>query len=274
MAHLARGDIAAAREAIALGERASSGVPDHGRVLEARARLQLADGDPAGALASALALEEILRDRFARHQPRVWEWRRIGALAAHTLGEDARAQELLEPDVRTLREIGPARQLGEALTVEGLITGGEAGAELLAEAAGILERSPARLRLAETLLALGAARRRLGRRTDAKEPLYKALALAAEFGATPLEREAREELGRLGLRPRRTARSGVASLTPSEVQVAELAAEGMTTPQIAGRLHVTANTVETHLRHIYQKLSVSGRRELPSALERAVQTGS
>jgi DNA-binding CsgD family transcriptional regulator len=66
----------------------------------------------------------------------------------------------------------------------------------------------------------------------------------------------------------------VASLTPSELQVAGLAAGGMTTPQIAGRLHVTANTVETHLRHIYQKLSVSGRRELPSALEQAVQTGS
>jgi DNA-binding CsgD family transcriptional regulator len=86
------------------------------------------------------------------------------------------------------------------------------------------------------------------------------------MAAAPLEQSARAELGRLGLRPRRSEQTGVASLTPSERQVAELAADGLTTPQIAARLHISRNTVETHLRHIYRKLDVSGRRELSPAL--------
>jgi DNA-binding CsgD family transcriptional regulator len=90
------------------------------------------------------------------------------------------------------------------------------------------------------------------------------------MGASPLEQRARDELARLGLRPRRTAQSGVASLTPSELQVARLAADGLTTPQIAGQLHVSRNTVETHLKHVYQKLGVPGRTALRDALSEPV----
>jgi DNA-binding CsgD family transcriptional regulator len=190
----------------------------------------------------------------------------LAALAAHRLGNDDQARQLLEPQLKLLRTIGPARQLGEALTVAGLAAGGDQGIELLAEAAEILERSPARLRRAETLLALGEALRRAGQRTAAKAPLYAALEAAGQMGAVPLEREARRELGRLGLRPRRTEQMGVGALTASERQVAELAANGLTTPQIAGRLHVSRNTVDTHLRHVYQKLGLSGRDKLREAL--------
>jgi DNA-binding CsgD family transcriptional regulator len=56
--------------------------------------------------------------------------------------------------------------------------------------------------------------------------------------------------------------SGVDSLTPSELRVARLATEGMTNREIAQQLYVTAKTVETHLRHVYQKLDVAGRGEL------------
>ena len=91
------------------------------------------------------------------------------------------------------------------------------------------------------------------------------------MGARALEPQARDELRRLGLRPRRSARTGLASLTPSERHVAELAAEGLSTPQIATHLHVSRNTVETHLRHVYQKLEVSGRRELGTALTELAQ---
>ena len=52
--------------------------------------------------------------------------------------------------------------------------------------------------------------------------------------------------------------------------MAELAAGGMSNPEIAQAVFVTLNTVEGHLRHVYQKLSVSSRKQLPAALRSAV----
>ncbi|MDX2973234.1 helix-turn-helix domain-containing protein, partial [Kribbella solani] len=56
--------------------------------------------------------------------------------------------------------------------------------------------------------------------------------------------------------------SGWPSLTPTEHQVADLAVEGLTNPQIADRLFMSRGTVKTHLAHIYTKLSVANRTEL------------
>jgi DNA-binding NarL/FixJ family response regulator len=61
----------------------------------------------------------------------------------------------------------------------------------------------------------------------------------------------------------------VESLTPSQLRVAELAAEGMTNREIAQALFVTEKTVETHLGQVYPKLDVSSRAELPARLEPA-----
>ena len=66
--------------------------------------------------------------------------------------------------------------------------------------------------------------------------------------------------------PRRAVRTGIDSLTPSELRVAELAAKGLTTRQIAEALFVTPKTVEFHLRHIYQKLDVGTRAALAEVL--------
>ncbi len=56
--------------------------------------------------------------------------------------------------------------------------------------------------------------------------------------------------------------SGLESLTPSERRVADVAAKGLTTRQIAESLYVSPKTVEYHLRHIYQKLDIASRQEL------------
>ena len=56
-------------------------------------------------------------------------------------------------------------------------------------------------------------------------------------------------------------------LTASERRVAELAAQGHSNPEIAQALFVTRKTVETHLGHVYRKLDISGRGELPRALD-------
>ena len=62
-----------------------------------------------------------------------------------------------------------------------------------------------------------------------------------------------------GGRPRRERRHGLDALTPGELRVARLAAEGRTNRQIAHALYVTVKTVETHLAHVYAKLGISRR---------------
>ncbi len=75
------------------------------------------------------------------------------------------------------------------------------------------------------------------------------------------------ELAAAGARPRRDwLMSGPASLTPSERRIAQLAASGQSNREIAQTLFVTPKTVEYHLRNVYRKLDVQGRRELAPAL--------
>jgi DNA-binding CsgD family transcriptional regulator len=68
---------------------------------------------------------------------------------------------------------------------------------------------------------------------------------------------AREELLASGARPRRAALTGIAPLTPSELRVARLAAEGLKNREIAEALFVSRKTVDYHLHHIYEKLDVA-----------------
>ena len=71
-----------------------------------------------------------------------------------------------------------------------------------------------------------------------------------------------------GARPRRERMlSGVGSLTPSELRIAELAASGQSNREISQALFVTPKTVEYHLRNAYRKLDISGRQELASVLD-------
>jgi len=77
-----------------------------------------------------------------------------------------------------------------------------------------------------------------------------------------------DELVASGARPRRAATGNADALTPSERRVAEMAAEGMSNKEIAQALFVTANTVHTHLRHVYQKLGIGSRAQLAGRLTR------
>jgi len=116
------------------------------------------------------------------------------------------------------------------------------------------------------LVDLGAALRQGGEAAAAREPLREALDVADRLGLRRLAGVARDELVAAGGRPRRTARTGVAALTPAERRVAELAAGGMTNRDIAQALFVTAKAVEKHLGSAYAKLEIASRRELPEEL--------
>jgi len=118
-----------------------------------------------------------------------------------------------------------------------------------------------------TFVALGCARHRNGDRDGAVAMLRHGLALADAGGARAVESHARAELSRLGVRPRRTAISGIGALTPSEHRVAELVAAGLTNARVAQTLVISPRTVEHHLTTIFAKLGIANRHELPNALD-------
>ncbi|MFL5906760.1 MAG: AAA family ATPase [Solirubrobacterales bacterium] len=189
------------------------------------------------------------------------------ALALHSQGiEPDEVARLLDWELSAAREWGTPRGIGVALRAKGMVENGEAGMRLLAESVETLRGSPARLELAHSLTQLGSALRRANRRVEAREPLKEALEIAHRSGATPLAERAREELAASGAKPRREMLSGVESLTPSELRVARMAADGMGNREIAQDLFVSVKTVETHLGSVYRKLDISSRTELPAAL--------
>ena len=93
--------------------------------------------------------------------------------------------------------------------------------------------------------------------------------LAHQCGAVPLVERARTELLAAGARPRRVIRSGLDALTPAELRVAQLAANGMSNVQIAQSLFVTRKTIETQIGSVLRKLDLSSRAQLSKILREA-----
>ena len=172
-----------------------------------------------------------------------------------------------QAELADVKVFGAPRALGIALRTAGLAEGGDEGLELLRSSATTLRRSPALLELAHSLAELGAALRRDGHRSSAREPLAEALDLAARCGARPLAVRVREELRATGARPRREWRTGLEALSPRELRVVQLAAEGRTNREIAYQLYVTLKTIEGHLARAYTKLGIERRGQLSKLFE-------
>jgi len=231
----------------------------------ARGRLRRLQGRPGDAL---LDLDECGRMTIAAgyHSPTYMEWRHDKALVHLALGEDSEAQRIAAEDLELSSEFGGERETGMALRASGLVAGGERGLELLRKSVTVLETSQAALEHGRSRVELGAALRRAGQRTEAREELRRGLDLVSACGATAVARQAREELTTAGARPRRERLTGPDSLTASEVRVARMAADGRSNPEIAQALFVTRRTVEVHLTSVYRKLEIKSREGLPAAL--------
>lgn len=115
---------------------------------------------------------------------------------------------------------------------------------------------------ARTELCFGEVLRRHKRRSEAREQLRRAAEHFEQVGARLWGERARAELAATGERARRRDSGGGGELTPQERQVARLAADGLTTKEIASQLVLSPKTIETHLRHVFQKLGVRSRTEL------------
>ena len=241
---------------------------DSERVLflrDSSARLRILRGDPAGGGEQLLEAGQEFDD-VGSVNPAFIAWRSQAALALLQLGREDEARQLAAEEVEHARNWGAPRSLAGALRAAGLVEAGERGLALLEEAVGVVENSPAKLEHAKSRTELGAALRRANRRAEAREHLRQAVELATICGATALVERAERELLATGARPRRVALSGVASLTPSERRIAEMAAEGPTNREIAQTLFITQRTVEVHLTSIYRKLAITSRSQLAAAL--------
>jgi DNA-binding CsgD family transcriptional regulator len=233
-------------------------------LLLAQGGLLLAAGDAEAAVPVLCQVDNRARGWLDRTL--LLPYRSLLSLARAQLGEADEARRLAAEELEIARAWGTAGVVGAAQRVAGLVAEREPGIALLREAVATLEGSEAKLEHAHALVDLGAALRRAGKRTEARERLAEGLELADRCGATALVGMAEGELRAAGARPRRRALSGVASLTPSELRVAEMAAEGMMNKEIAQALFVTLRTVEMHLSHAYGKLEISSRDQLPEAL--------
>lgn len=129
-------------------------------------------------------------------------------------------------------------------------------------------RTPDRFETARTLLAQGEALRRERRRADAREPLRAAIAGFDALGAVPWAERARRELQASGETARRRDPLTLDALTPRELQVALVVAEGHTIREAAGKLFLSPKTVDHHLQSVYRKLAIDSRPALAAALDR------
>jgi DNA-binding CsgD family transcriptional regulator len=234
-------------------------------LLWSRAMLRLAQGDFRATEADARACGRAF-DSVGFRNPSAARWRSLAAVALLAGGDAREARKLADEEVGLARRWGSPRAIGRALRALGLAKGGAPGVALLRESADALESSPALLERGRSLVELGSALRRSGKRIEARRSLRAGAELAQRCGAPPLAERAHEELLAAGAKPRSTALAGVEALTPSERRVAGMAAEGMSNREIAQGLFVTLRTVEMHLSNAFRKLDISSRTQLVEAL--------
>ena len=161
---------------------------------------------------------------------------------------------------------GTAWALGIGARCHALLSDGEAADALYREALNHLAGGRLELQLARTQLVYGEWLRREGRRVDAREQLRAAHERFARIGAAGFAERAGRELSATGETVRKRSSETRDELTPQEAQIARLAGEGRTNPEIGSELFISPRTVEWHLRKVFAKLGIGSRKELRHAL--------
>jgi DNA-binding CsgD family transcriptional regulator len=178
-------------------------------------------------------------------------------------GRPDEAATALERLSERTRASGTEWALGVEARCRALLSDDES---LYQESVQRLARSRAAVELARSRLLYGEWLRRENRRTDARELLRAAHDSFSHMGAEAFAERARRELLATGETARRITEDTRDVLTPQEDQVARLARDGHTNPEIGAQLFISPRTVEYHLRKVFRKLDVSSRKELRDAL--------
>jgi DNA-binding NarL/FixJ family response regulator len=129
-----------------------------------------------------------------------------------------------------------------------------------------LARTQLRPELARAYLLQGEWLRREGRRADARRQLRAAHDIFAAIGMEAFAGRARRELQATGESVRKRTPETRDDLTPQEEQIARLARDGLSNPEIGAQLFLSPRTVEWHLHNVFVKLGISSRRGLRRAL--------
>jgi DNA-binding CsgD family transcriptional regulator len=156
--------------------------------------------------------------------------------------------------------------LGIRARSRALVSKGKRAESLYQEAIDRLGRTRLRPELARSHLLYGEWLRRSNRRVDAREHLRAAHDLLAAIGMEAFADRARVELLATGEKVRKRTVETRDELTPQELQIARLAREGLSNPEIGARLFLSPRTVEWHLRKVFVKLGIHSRRDLANAL--------
>jgi DNA-binding CsgD family transcriptional regulator len=274
MAHLLLGAVASLR-----GERAVAE-----EELAAATELGDANGDPApgglaagrlGAMYLSFGLLEESAAAFARSrsqlaaagwmEPALTNWRGDDAHVLVLLGRAADAERLVDELERSIgsrpRPVSRAAMLRARASTVAAAGDTSAGAQLADASVEQLRSLQDPFQLARSLHVAGSLARRDRHKAKAAALLAEAAAILASLGARAWEANAREELARVGLRPRAPS-----ELTDTELVVAELAAAGNTNRQVGERASLSPRTVEAVLARAYAKLGVASRAELGRAM--------
>jgi len=258
-----RGDDAAASELVEAGEsvamaRSEGVVTTYGE--HARAVLYNGLGRYKAALGPAEAASA--QDDLGLSG---WSLPELVEAAARSGQADLAADALARLTERT-RAAGTDWALGIEARTRALLSEGPPAEALYLEALERLARTRLATERARAHLLYGEWLRREGRRVDAREQLRMAHDELAAIGMQAFADRARRELGATGEKaPKRRAETRD-DLTAQEAQIAELAREGHSNPEIGAQLFLSPRTVEWHMRKVYAKLEISSRRDLDVAL--------
>jgi DNA-binding CsgD family transcriptional regulator len=183
--------------------------------------------------------------------------------------------KLLETAQEWLSERARVTPTGWVLGIEAraraLLSEGETAESGYRESIGQLGRTRVRAQLARAHLLYGQWLRRQRRRGEAREQLRTAHEMLDAMGIDAFAEQASQELLATGETARKRTVETAIELTAQEAQVARLARDGLSNPQIAARLFISARTVQYHLGKVFAKLDITSRSQLSQALPRADQ---
>ena len=194
--------------------------------------------------------------------------------AAVRSGQAERATAPLAQLSEIARAAGTDWALGTHARAAAMVAEGEAVERLYREAIERLSHVKTPATLARAHLLYGEWLRREHRRVDAREQLRIAHTMLSDMGMEAFAERARRELLATGETVRKRTVETLDELTSQEAQVARLAADGQTNPEIGAQLFLSPRTVEWHLTKVFGKLGISSRRQLRSALSDVGQPSS
>ena len=227
--------------------------------------LALGLDDPETAITHLSRTREITRLGGAG-EPNVLRWMPDLIESQIRAGQETDARSTLAEFEAEAKRTGRAWAPAAAARYRGVLAPPETVDALFAEAHRLVVAQPSPFERARTELCWGERLRRDGRRIEARRHLHDALERFEALGAEPWAAKAVRELRSSGGRAQRGPRARSNELTPQQMQIAAMVAEGRTNRNIADSLFLSPKTIEFHLGHVFRKLDVSNRTELTRAL--------